>query len=278
MDVPKLFDLSSDVAVVTGAGRGIGEGIASVMAGAGAAVVLAARRTAEIEKVAESIRDEGGRAISCTTDVTDAAAVDALARKAVDEFGRLDIWVNNAGGSPLSTPLRELPREEWDATLELNLTAIWTCTTIAARYLQEGGRILNISSKAAVQTIPGRGGQGCRELTDPDLCGRTRTQAPRELHHAGCGANRDHDEGLESERRATPRAGEKPTPARGSTRYARRPRSRRTLSLLEGVFVDHGRDRQRFGRHVGAREPQHKPISPILGGLSRSITFHSMLN
>ena len=157
MDVPKLFDLSSDVAVVTGAGRGIGEGIASVMAGAGAAVVLAARRTAEIEKVAESIRDEGGRAISCTTDVTDAAAVDALARKAVDEFGRLDIWVNNAGGSPLSTPLRELPREEWDATLELNLTAIWTCTTIAARYLQEGGRILNISSKAAVQTIPGSG-------------------------------------------------------------------------------------------------------------------------
>ena len=98
MDVPKLFDLSSDVAVVTGAGRGIGEGIASVMAGAGAAVVLAARRTAEIEKVAASIRDEGGRAISCTTDGTDAAAVDALARKAVDEFGRLDIWVNNAGG------------------------------------------------------------------------------------------------------------------------------------------------------------------------------------
>ena len=121
MNVPELFDLSQDVAVVTGAGRGIGEGIARVMAGAGAAVVLAARRTAEIEKVAESIRAEGGRAIACTTDVTDEGAVEALASKAVDEFGQLDIWVNNAGGSPLSMPLIELPRDEWDATLTLNL-------------------------------------------------------------------------------------------------------------------------------------------------------------
>jgi NAD(P)-dependent dehydrogenase (short-subunit alcohol dehydrogenase family) len=153
----KLFDLSQDVAVVTGAGRGIGEGIARVMARAGAAVVVAARRTAEVEKVAESIRAEGGRSIACTTDVTDEAAVDALAKKAVDEFGKLDIWVNNAGGSPHSMPLTELPRDEWDATLELNLTAIWTCTTIAARYLQPGGRILNISSKAAVQTVRGSG-------------------------------------------------------------------------------------------------------------------------
>lgn len=157
MDSSQLFDLSGDVAVVTGAGRGIGEGIARVMAGAGAAVVLAARRTAEIERVAESIRAEGGRAIACTTDVTDNAAVDALAQKAIDEFGQLDIWVNNAGGSPLSMPLTELPSDEWDATLKLNLTAIWNCTTIAAHHMREGGRILNISSKAAVQTVAGSG-------------------------------------------------------------------------------------------------------------------------
>lgn len=157
MNVSELFDLSSDVAVVTGAGRGIGEGIARTLASAGAAVVVAARRTNEIEKVAETIRGEGGRAIAVTTDVTDDDSVEALARAAVDEFGSLDVWVNNAGGSPIQSPLTKLPREEWDATLRLNLTAVWSCSVIAARHMGEGGRILNISSKAAVGPIPGSG-------------------------------------------------------------------------------------------------------------------------
>lgn len=157
MDVPALFDLSNEVAVVTGAGRGIGEGIAKVFAGAGAAVVCAARRTEEIDRVADEIRKDGGRAIAVTTDVTDEEAVEHLAQSAKHEFGRLDVWVNNAGGSPVQSPLTELPREEWDATLRLNLTAIWNCTVIAARHLEENGRVLNISSRAAVQPIPGSG-------------------------------------------------------------------------------------------------------------------------
>ena len=157
MNVPELFDLSQDTAVVTGAGRGIGEGIARVFAGAGANVVLAARRTQEIERVAEQIRKDGGQAIAVTTDVTDEAAGEALAPAARREYVRLDIWVNNAGGSPVSTPLTRLPREEWDATLRLNLTAVWICSVVAARHMEEGGRILNISSKAAVGPIPGSG-------------------------------------------------------------------------------------------------------------------------
>ena len=157
MNVPSLFDLSGDVAVVTGAGRGIGEGIARTLAGAGAAVVVAARRSNEIEKVAETIRGEGGRALAVTTDVTDDEAVEALARAAVAEFGKLDIWVNNAGGSPIQKPLTSLPRDEWDATLALNLTAVWSCTVIAERHMQEGGRVLNISSRAAVVPAPGSG-------------------------------------------------------------------------------------------------------------------------
>ena len=151
------FELKGDVAVVTGAGRGIGEGIALTLARAGAAVVLAARRTNEIEKVAEKIRDEGGRALAVTTDVTDPDAIEALASRAVDEFGKLDIWVNNAGGSPIQSSLTDLPREEWDATLRLNLTAIWQCTVVAARHMGDGGRILNISSIAAVNPVPGSG-------------------------------------------------------------------------------------------------------------------------
>jgi NAD(P)-dependent dehydrogenase (short-subunit alcohol dehydrogenase family) len=157
MNVDHLFDLSDDVAVVTGAGRGIGEGIARVLAGAGAAILCAARRGDEIERVAAAIRSEGGRAIAIPTDVTDDAAVEALAKRAVAEFGHLDIWVNNAGGSPIQSPLTELPRSEWDATLKLNLTAIWVCTNAAARHMRDGGRIINISSRAAEMVVAGSG-------------------------------------------------------------------------------------------------------------------------
>lgn len=153
----ELFDLSGETAVVTGAGRGIGEGIAKVLAGAGAAVVCAARRVEEIERVAAEISDAGGRAVAVTTDVTDDEAVEQLADAAVDTFGRLDIWINNAGGSPVQSPLLELDRDEWDATLRLNLTAVWVCSCAAARRMEDGGRIVNISSKAAEQTVVGSG-------------------------------------------------------------------------------------------------------------------------
>ena len=152
-----LFDLSGDVAVVTGAGRGIGEGIATTLAAAGAAVVCAARRANEVERVAAAIREQGGRAIAVPTDVTDRGAVEALAQQAVDELGGLDIWVNNAGGSPVQAPLTALDHDEWDATIRLNLTAVWTCTTIAAQHMVDGGRVVNISSRAAVTPIPGSG-------------------------------------------------------------------------------------------------------------------------
>lgn len=156
----ELFGLNGEVAVVTGAGRGIGEGIAKVLAGAGAAVVCAARRTDEIDRVAAEIVEAGGRAIAVTTDVTDAAALERLGRAAIDRFGRLDIWVNNAGGSPLQMPLTQLPRAEWDATLALNLTAIWESSRIAAGLMEAGGRIVNISSLAAETVIPGSGHYG----------------------------------------------------------------------------------------------------------------------
>lgn len=152
-----LFDLSNDVAVVTGAGRGIGEGIACTLADAGAAVVCAARRTDEVERVAAGIRDRGGRAIAVATDVTDNDAVEALALAAVGEFGHLDIWINNAGGSPVQAPLTELDPNDWDATIRLNLTAVWVCTRVAATHMADGGRVVNISSRAAVTTMPGSG-------------------------------------------------------------------------------------------------------------------------
>jgi NAD(P)-dependent dehydrogenase (short-subunit alcohol dehydrogenase family) len=127
------------------------------LAAAGAAVVCAARRADEVERVAADIRAQGGRAVAMPTDVTDNGAVEALAQKAISEFGHLDIWINNAGGSPIQAPLTQLDPAEWDATMRLNLTSIWVCTNTAARLMRDGGRIVNISSKAAVSTVMGSG-------------------------------------------------------------------------------------------------------------------------
>ena len=151
-----IFDLTGETAVVTGAGRGIGEGIAKVLAAAGASVICAARRADEIQRVADEINAAGGTAKCCATDVTDLDAVNRLAKFACDETGGLHMWVNNAGGSPVQKPLHLLDQEEWDRTLALNLTAVWQCTQVAAETMAEG-RILNISSLAAEDVIAGSG-------------------------------------------------------------------------------------------------------------------------
>ncbi len=151
------FMLDGDVAVITGAGTGIGEGTAHVLARAGARVVLAGRREAQIEQVAAAIREEGGQAIAVATDVTKDEDIENLMQAAIDKWGRLDILINNAGGSPIQAPLIDLPREEWDATVALNLTAVWNCTRYAARVMEDGGRIVNVSSIAADRIVPTSG-------------------------------------------------------------------------------------------------------------------------
>ncbi len=152
-----LFDrysLEGHVAVVTGAGRGIGEGIAVDFAKAGAQVVVAARRTHEIEAVAQKIVDIGGEAIAVTTDVTDDDAMAALAQAAIDRFGKLTDWVNNAGGSTYRASILDMPREEWDRTIALNLTSVYVGCVTAARNMEQGS-IINITSGAGTGPVPG---------------------------------------------------------------------------------------------------------------------------
>ena len=145
--------LAGRVAVVTGGGRGIGEGIARTLAAAGSAVVIGARSSDEIDEVAASIRTAGGRAMAVKSDVTDQFALGSLATAAVEEFGHLDIWVNNAGGLEVCKPLTELTRREWDGCIALNFTAVWDGSMAAVEQMQWGS-IINVSSLASYVPLP----------------------------------------------------------------------------------------------------------------------------
>lgn len=153
------FALTGGVAVVTGAGRGIGEGIAIGLAEAGCDVVLTARREAEIEAVAERVRALGRRALAIPGDITDGAFVDELADRAKAEMGSVTLWVSNAGGADDRTPrhLADMPDRQWDYQMDLNLRAVFTGSRAAARVLEDGGSIINISSGAALKPSPNNG-------------------------------------------------------------------------------------------------------------------------
>jgi 7-alpha-hydroxysteroid dehydrogenase len=148
------FSVAGKVAIVTGAGLGIGRGIAIGLAEAGADVALAARTESDLHEVAAQIRSLGHRALVVPTDVTDAAACEYLITHAVEEFGRLDILVNNAGGA--------MPRSAMDTsegfmarTFAFNVTAPLTLIKLAARQMVDtagGGAVVNISSRSASMT------------------------------------------------------------------------------------------------------------------------------
>jgi 7-alpha-hydroxysteroid dehydrogenase len=152
MGILDRFRLDGEVAVVTGAGKGIGRAIAIALAEAGADVALASRTQADLDAVAAEITALGRRALPLASDATDSAALERLAQATVATLGKLTIWVNNAGGIPDGTPryLTRTPEESFDAQIALNLKAVWTGSTVAARHMAEGGgAIVNISSRSA---------------------------------------------------------------------------------------------------------------------------------
>lgn len=149
MGILDQFGLNGKVAVVTGAGRGIGRGIALCLAEAGADVVVAARRQDDIDAVKAEIEALGRKALAVATDVTNADAVDALGQAAMDTFGKIDIWVNNAGGVPDGTAryLARMPSEVFMDQINLNLNAVYLNCMAAAKFMgKDGGSIINISS------------------------------------------------------------------------------------------------------------------------------------
>ena len=147
------MDNRSKVAIVTGAGTGIGKAVAIGLLEADYAVVLAGRRRAPLERAVVEAGTHGAHALAVPTDVADAAAVRALFAAARERFGRLDLLFNNAGITTRGVPLEELTVEQWKSVVDVNLTGAFLCTQQAILMMKsqqpQGGRIINNGSISA---------------------------------------------------------------------------------------------------------------------------------
>lgn len=153
-----LFDLTGKTAVVTGAGRGLGEAIALGLAKAGADVALVTNRT-PADKTADAVRALGRKAITIQADIGDRSKLAGIIERTVDELGRIDILVNNAG-IIRRTPAAEHSYEDWQDVLDVNLNSVFVLSQLAGKHMieQGSGKIINVASMLSFQggiTVPG---------------------------------------------------------------------------------------------------------------------------
>ncbi len=139
--------LKDRIALVTGAGRGIGRGISEALAAEGAQLVINDVRRDAANEVAAALKERGTQTLAAPADVSDSGEVDAMVQAALDRFGRLDILVNNAGISQ-NSPFLSITEAEFDRTINIDLKAIFLCSQAAARAMERtgGGAIVNITS------------------------------------------------------------------------------------------------------------------------------------
>jgi NAD(P)-dependent dehydrogenase (short-subunit alcohol dehydrogenase family) len=152
-----MMKLSGKVAIITGASKGIGKGIAVRYAREGASVVLASRSMDLLASIAEQIHQGGGKALALEVDVRRHESVEAMVDKTVKQFGRLDIMVNNAGIS-MAQPSEDLSPQDWQRALDTDLSGVFFGCQCAARRMipQGGGCIINITSVYGLVAAPGR--------------------------------------------------------------------------------------------------------------------------
>jgi NAD(P)-dependent dehydrogenase (short-subunit alcohol dehydrogenase family) len=151
------LNFSGKVAIVTGGATGIGYATALQLAKLGASVVIASRTAAELEASASRIAEESGsRCLAVPTDVKDEEAVIRMVQRTVDEFGRVDILINNAGGTRMG-PLETIPTRGWDSIFDLNVRSAYFSTREVGKHMiaQKSGAIVNISSNAGQTGVKG---------------------------------------------------------------------------------------------------------------------------
>jgi 3-oxoacyl-[acyl-carrier protein] reductase len=148
--------LNSQIALVTGAGRGIGAAIARRLAGLGTTVVLCGRTRSHLQSTADVISEAGGKCNVIECDVSALGAVEQLAARVQDGHGRIDILVNNAGIGGFGGPLHQLPPDQWDKILNTNLRGVYYMIRAFAPMMIEAksGHIINISSLAGKNALP----------------------------------------------------------------------------------------------------------------------------
>jgi NAD(P)-dependent dehydrogenase (short-subunit alcohol dehydrogenase family) len=170
-------DLRNKIALVTGGTSGIGRDTAVLFAKAGAKVVVAGRREPEGMETVELIRAAGGDGLFVKTDVAKTADVQALVRKTVDKFGRLDVAFNNAGIEGAWIPITEQSEEDFDRVIAINLKGVWLCLKYEIQQMLKqgtGGAIVNMSSVAG---LIGSAGAGTYVASKHAVIGLTRTAA-----------------------------------------------------------------------------------------------------
>lgn len=155
------FSLKDKVAIVTGAGRGIGQGIAVGFAEAGADVICTSRTMEQIEETAARVRQRGRKALALACDVRDADQVENMVKSTIQEFGRIDILVNNAGGG-LFRSVMGASQRSFESDLRTNLTSVFLCIKAVAPIMleQKSGSIVNISSREGQIPALGMGAYG----------------------------------------------------------------------------------------------------------------------
>ncbi len=145
------FDLKNKVAIVTGGGTGIGKSIVLEFAKAGCDVVIASRKQANLDKVAEEVKALGRRCLAIATDVRIPEQVDNMVKQTVDKFGKIDILVNNAGAT-FASPVEKISPKGWDTIININLKGTFLCSKAAGVVMiqQKKGKIINIASVAGI--------------------------------------------------------------------------------------------------------------------------------
>jgi 3-oxoacyl-[acyl-carrier protein] reductase len=150
--------LRERVAIVTGAGRGLGRAYAQGLAAEGARVVVAEMRAEQGEATAGAIRAAGGEALAVATDVADEASVTAMVEAAMARYGRVDVLVNNAAmfAGVTRGPCDAIPVEEWDRLMAVNVRGVWLCckAVVPIMRAQRSGKIINISSDTVLAGVP----------------------------------------------------------------------------------------------------------------------------